>query len=280
MRPLALALSEPLASRKPIDALRPACFNEFSNLSVAPMRLAVAMPKCLAILCVLPFMTTPAVGPAMAQSFNCRYAKAPDEVLICQNPRLSSLDEEMASAFFKLRRSLPVRGQARLDADQQAWLRARMSCGRDAECIEAAYARRIQQLTPSGGAPALASFPDVSGLWKPLNSDDRLMTIKLSNNKIIIEAPDLRCTLSDFRSPEFNDLASPPSVKATGICDEESETVYTKEMLTVLQVGRDVFLIDASVLVRLVNENSEPKEDENYTNRTPTISLYQRVLAK
>jgi uncharacterized protein len=83
---------------------------------------------------------------AQAQSFNCRYAKTADEVLICQDSQLSALDEQMSSLFFTLRNSLTPRQQRILDSEQQYWLRARMSCGRDADCIENAYERRIRQL--------------------------------------------------------------------------------------------------------------------------------------
>jgi uncharacterized protein len=84
---------------------------------------------------------------ASAQSFNCRYAKTPDEVLICQDPRLSALDERLSSMFFRLRNTLPPRQRELLDAEQQSWLRERMSCGRDAACIAAVYQRRIRQLS-------------------------------------------------------------------------------------------------------------------------------------
>ena len=39
-------------------------------------------------------------------------------------------------SFFKLRNSLPARQERLLSAEQQDWLRDRMSCGRDADCIE------------------------------------------------------------------------------------------------------------------------------------------------
>ena len=46
---------------------------------------------------------------AHAQSFNCRYAKTPDEVAICGDPRLSQLDERMSRRFFTLRNELSPR---------------------------------------------------------------------------------------------------------------------------------------------------------------------------
>ncbi len=83
---------------------------------------------------------------ARAQSFNCRYAKSPDEVLICQDRRLAALDERMSSIFFRVRNRLFGQRRADLEADQAAWLRERMACGRDRACIEDAYLRRIQEL--------------------------------------------------------------------------------------------------------------------------------------
>lgn len=84
--------------------------------------------------------------PANAQSFNCRYAKTADEVLICQTPRLSALDERMSSIFFRLRSNLHGRERSRLEADQAEWLHERRACGRDVSCIESAYRRRIREL--------------------------------------------------------------------------------------------------------------------------------------
>jgi uncharacterized protein len=83
---------------------------------------------------------------AQAQSFNCRTADLPDEVLICQNPRLSALDERMSSLYFRLRNSLASAERRRLETDQSAWLRSRIGCGRDFRCIESHYERRIAQL--------------------------------------------------------------------------------------------------------------------------------------
>jgi uncharacterized protein len=82
----------------------------------------------------------------LAQSFNCRTADRPDEVLICQDSHLSALDERMSSLYYTLRNSL--RGPARraLEAAQSSWLRARIACGRDFQCIEVHYERRITEL--------------------------------------------------------------------------------------------------------------------------------------
>jgi uncharacterized protein len=102
------------------------------------------MPFCrvACILAVCTFFAT----PLAAQSFNCRDAEKPDEVLICQNPQLAALDERMASMYFRLRNNLAGEARAKLEADQTTWLRERYGCGRDAGCIRGLYERRIAQL--------------------------------------------------------------------------------------------------------------------------------------
>src|SRR3954467_9683111 len=57
-------------------------------------------------LCALGLVSLGLVSSAHAQSFNCRYARTPDEVAICESARLSALDERLSSRFFRLRDSL------------------------------------------------------------------------------------------------------------------------------------------------------------------------------
>src|SRR5262249_60929630 len=80
---------------------------------------------------------------AQAQSFNCRTAERPDEILICQSPRLRELDETMASLYFSLRNRLYGAARAELEASQSACVRSRIGCGRDYGCIDRHYGRRI-----------------------------------------------------------------------------------------------------------------------------------------
>ena len=87
------------------------------------------------------------IGPAHAQSFNCRNARAPDEVAICRDARLSRLDERLSDRFYHLRDSLSGRERVRLDLRQSAWLDARHRCRADRACIARAYRARISELS-------------------------------------------------------------------------------------------------------------------------------------
>ena len=94
-------------------------------------------------------LTAALITPAMAsaQNFNCRYAKAPDEIAICNSPTLSILDSQMASWYSAGRKG---RARAQVEAEQKAWLQYRQSCGSDVSCLQHAYEARIETLQDRG----------------------------------------------------------------------------------------------------------------------------------
>jgi uncharacterized protein len=97
----------------------------------------------LAIICLALALAPASAG---AQSFNCRFARTADEILICQNRALARLDERMSELYFRARNSLYGGQRRQLEADQAKWLRSRHGCGRDASCIEDSYLQRIREL--------------------------------------------------------------------------------------------------------------------------------------
>lgn len=97
----------------------------------------------------LAFMTTTAItiaGPADAQSFNCRFARTSDEVLICQNSELGRLDERMSDTYYSLRNRLSGQQLRRLDTIRNYWISERQMCGRNAKCIENVYIDWISKM--------------------------------------------------------------------------------------------------------------------------------------
>jgi uncharacterized protein YecT (DUF1311 family) len=94
-------------------------------------------------------------------SFNCTQARSPDEVAICDSTRLSVLDQEMASLFSKQLAGLGERQQQLVRTEQQGWLRERMSCGDDADCLDESYEKCLGQLRSKlGGSEPLVSQPE------------------------------------------------------------------------------------------------------------------------
>ena len=83
---------------------------------------------------------------ADAQSFNCRYAKKPAEVAICQDGNLARLDELMASTYFNVTSNLPPRKASIVKAEQSDFLRERNRCGYNFNCISGSYNDRLREL--------------------------------------------------------------------------------------------------------------------------------------
>jgi uncharacterized protein len=93
-----------------------------------------------------PIVPAPMPGPVARPSFDCRYARQPDEIAVCNDPALAAKDVALASIDGRVRASLPADAQRQLGAQQAVWLKSRGQCGALASCIGAAYDQRIKQL--------------------------------------------------------------------------------------------------------------------------------------
>jgi uncharacterized protein/TRAP-type uncharacterized transport system substrate-binding protein len=79
---------------------------------------------------------------ASGQSFDCRGARAADEVAICHEAGLAELDQDLAA----LRRQRHKAGRDDVEDNEIAFLNARHRCGENRGCIEQSYRNRIQEL--------------------------------------------------------------------------------------------------------------------------------------
>jgi uncharacterized protein YecT (DUF1311 family) len=86
------------------------------------------------------------VASARAQSFDCRYARSPDEIAVCEYPGLSRLDERLGTLYVRVRDNLAPNDRAALENTQRTWLFARRSCGADRTCLRRTYWNRIRDL--------------------------------------------------------------------------------------------------------------------------------------
>lgn len=89
---------------------------------------------------------------ASAASFDCASATQPVEKLICSDPLLSTLDEQLASSYATASAGLDSAGVSLLKSSQRAWLKGlRATCKADAPdaaaCLQTAYRDRIEELS-------------------------------------------------------------------------------------------------------------------------------------
>jgi uncharacterized protein len=98
------------------------------------------------IACLFALAVAGAAASAEAQSFDCRKAHYPDEMVICDDRGLSMLDESLAAVFTRNMNLLPPRERRALAREEEGWVIARRQCGYDYHCIAHAYRVRIEEL--------------------------------------------------------------------------------------------------------------------------------------
>jgi uncharacterized protein len=85
-------------------------------------------------------------GPASAQSFDCREARDRDELLICEQPGLARLDQQLATLYRQKIGDIPKEQQDAFHQHETNFLNARRQCGEHYHCIEQSYRNRIKEL--------------------------------------------------------------------------------------------------------------------------------------
>jgi uncharacterized protein len=100
-----------------------------------------------------------AAAAANAQSFNCGSARYADEHVICKDPSLSKLDEQLSAAFANTFDKLPRQDQKELADDEDDWVASRHQCGADSRCIAEEYRNRIRELTGAPPPPSRLTLP-------------------------------------------------------------------------------------------------------------------------
>jgi len=83
---------------------------------------------------------------ALAASFNCARAAAPDERTICRERALNDRDVRMAVLYGLDIRLVPMGSRDHIKDDQVAFLRHRRACGANAACLSRIYDKRIAEL--------------------------------------------------------------------------------------------------------------------------------------
>ena len=108
--------------------------------------------QCIKSTCIL-FLA--AIFPLCghAASFDCAKAASPTEKLICSNPSVSLLDEQLGQAYKQALAS--ANDKDLLKQEQMGWIKQQRAC-KDAECLTQTYQARIAQLQKNETAIAPA----------------------------------------------------------------------------------------------------------------------------
>lgn len=141
---------------------------------------------------------------AQAASFDCGTAQSKVEHLICDNPEISNLDEELSSAY-----KTALQDEKQADSIKQAqkqWMKERNGCV-DAACVKGAYGVRLKTIPSSSGTSVSNSkrkplFTVTKGKESPVcESYARFLNSLLASEAYPVCYPKL--------SPDFPDLKEP-----------------------------------------------------------------------
>jgi hypothetical protein len=123
-----------------------------------------------ALLGLLALVFVLAAAPASAASFDCSKATGADEIAVCRDGTLSSLDSEMGGLFFAYDKVPLLMGAsgARRD-DAEAFLAERRACGPDLTCLRRVYTARIAALR-TGIEAAMQQFFDLQNNTPPVTA--------------------------------------------------------------------------------------------------------------
>jgi uncharacterized protein YecT (DUF1311 family) len=109
-----------------------------------PVAGAIVAAAVIAPLLYARFDTGPVAHP-WKPSFDCRLATFKVEMMICNNEKLSALDNELATMYTVVRKSMTGDDQKKLDNDESIWVVERNACS-DFDCIKQMFDARISEL--------------------------------------------------------------------------------------------------------------------------------------
>ena len=92
-----------------------------------------------------------------AASFNCTKASTKNEIAICSDPELSTLDEVMAATYKQTRGVVPDANK--LKNEQINWIKSIATCDGNTSCLIGAYRDRIRVLDYVDGILSVLDDP-------------------------------------------------------------------------------------------------------------------------
>jgi hypothetical protein len=137
-RPPAAPPPRAAPQRTPAPAPRPAPKQAAAAPKAAPKPAPKAAPAA------------PVRTAAAKPSFNCRYAKARSERLVCGSSDLAARDRAMSSLYYSTIAKADPATKSRIRASRDTFLRARNRCSTEA-CVANAYAARVAEIRRLSG---------------------------------------------------------------------------------------------------------------------------------
>lgn len=140
---------------------------------------------------ILSLLVSP--GLMHAASFDCSKASSNNEIAICNDPELSSLDELLAATYKQTRNM--VDDPKRLRNEQVSWIKSVVTCNGRVDCLIGAYRDRIRVLDYVDGVITIIDDPYNERL-AILNEREELLNLR--ENALTTELRALNAAIERF----------------------------------------------------------------------------------
>jgi uncharacterized protein YecT (DUF1311 family) len=162
---------------------------------------------------------------ADAASFNCAKASTANEIAICSDDELSTLDETLAAVYKQARGS--VSDAKRLKGEQVNWIKSLGTCDGNVDCLISAYRNRILVLDYLDGQVA-ATLDPLQDQVAQLNEREEILTLR--EQALTTELRALNSAIEAFEEKKRQ-------VEAEGNGAENSEAQPQRKISTVTAVA-------------------------------------------
>ncbi|MDC0136289.1 hypothetical protein OAI26_06455 [Sulfitobacter sp.] len=176
---------------------------------------------------------------ADAASFNCAKASTANEIAICSDDELSTLDETLAAVYKQARGS--VSDAKRLKGEQVNWIKSLGTCDGNVDCLISAYRSRILVLDYLDGQVAVTLDP-LQAQVAQLNQREEILAQR--ENALTTELRALNAEIERFEEEKLafaNTKDSNSAVEQTN--SQSSETAGNKScQLAETSLGEQISL--------------------------------------
>lgn len=192
-----------------------------------------------------------------AASFDCEKAAMKVEHLICDNPDISKLDEDLSKAYSSaLEKSKDKQTTIK---EQRQWLKEKRNICPDADCLKASYASRLSELSNTEVLPKIARKTAKHVMKNAKKMDDFEPFVK---EKEYLDDP------FEIASPEAEKLLQFIENKLT---DGGTKTLETWAKITLdnikngegeyLKISDDVYLVKSGFVIRIADMRNQRFDD-------------------
>lgn len=204
---------------------------------------------------------------AHAQSFNCGLARYADELVICRDPYLAKLDEQLAHAFAAMFGKLSPEERKDLAADEEDWVVSRRRCGADAHCIAEEYRNRIGELT--GVAPPGRPNPPAAAATKRSPQQAPRQTV-LEPVQGQPQPPEVfnRPPPGPFPRPPFPVIEGPPQPRFPGVERAAPPSVVEQAPPPALERPARPYAAQHEPPARVVEQPASPPSEQRSQTQT------------